>query len=602
MTGYNSLELLVCVPLVAGAFCLVLPEGLRALARIMSSLVSLAVFAGCIYLFLHRPAPLQIWSQTILAADNLSAFVALGISFFALVVSIYSLSYSTRHLGRYFGYILVTLASALAAAFAVNFIALLVFWGMVAAMLYLLVNFAGTESAAAAAKKAMIIVGGTDALMIFGIGLIWQMTGSFGISESKIALSTVPAFLAYISLALAGLAKAGAMPFHSWVPDVAEYAPTPVTAYLPASLDKLLGIYLLMRVSLQVFVMNDISNMILLTIGALTIIFAVFFALVQHDMKKLLGYHAVSQVGYMVLGIGTANPIGIAGALFHMLNNAIYKSCLFLSAGNVEHRSGTTDLSKLGAFARYMPLTFAAFFVAALSISGIPPLNGFVSKWMVYQGVITASGMGGKFKILWLVAAMFGSALTVASFMKLIYSVFLGRPDGDFAHIREAGPAMVVPVILLSAICVIFGVGAFMIPLPLFIDPAIGQSVSYSGAWQPVPATFLILAGLAIGAVGYVVLRTAKFRRTDTFVGGGDPEKMGRIDGTEFYNTVTDMGLVGRAVKAEAAGGFDIYYVTSVAVKALSRPLGLLHNGILPTYMVWCLLGMFGMLVYIFMR
>jgi formate hydrogenlyase subunit 3/multisubunit Na+/H+ antiporter MnhD subunit len=448
----------------------------------------------------------------------------------------------------------------------------------------------------------MIIVGGTDALMIFGIGLIWHITGNFAIGASKIMLSNATAFTAYLAIAVSGFAKAGAMPFHSWVPDVAEHGPTPVTAYLPASVDKLLGIYILARASLSIFSMNDAANLILLVVGSVTVIFAVLFALVQHDMKKLLGYHAVSQVGYMVLGIGTANPIGIAGALFHMANNAIYKSCLFLSAGNVEQRTGTTDLSKLGALAGHMPLTFAAFLIAALSISGIPPLNGFVSKWMVYQGIISSSGIGGKFRIVWLVAVMFGSALTIASFMKLIHAVFLGRSGGDFAGIKESGVTMTLPVLTLASLCVIFGIGAFVLPLPLFIMPAVGVEAAYSGTWQPIPAAILMLAGILLGAVGYLSFRTAKFRQTDTFVGGGDPDSMGRIDGTDFYNTVTDIKILGLAVKSEAHGRFDAYSISSNAVKALSRPLNFLHNGILPTYMVWCLLGVLGIMIFLFLR
>lgn len=596
------MELAVGLPLLAGLFCLILPDRFKDLARIVSLLVSMAAFAGSLFLFINKPGPWQLGSNVVLASDSMSSFIAVGIAFFALTVSVYSLTYSTRSPGRYFGYILITLGSALGAAFSVNFIALLVFWGIVAAMLYLLVNIAGTDGSSRAAKKSLIIVGGTDALMMFGIGLIWHITGSFEIGASRIGLSTATAFSAYLAIAAAGLAKAGAMPFHSWVPEVAEYAPTPVAAYLPASVDKLLGIYLLMRASLTIFTMNDAANLILLIAGTVTIVFAVLFALMQHDMKKLLGYHAVSQVGYMVLGIGAANPIAMAGALFHMLNNSLYKSCLFLSAGNVEHRTAETDLSKLGGLAKYMPVTFAAFLVASLSISGIPPFNGFVSKWMLYQGVIVSEGLGGKFKILWLVAAMFGSALTIASFMKLIYAVFLGRPGGGFARIKEAGLSMTMPVIILASICVVFGVGAFVLPLPFLIIPAIGSGISYTGVWQPVPAAILILAGLAIGAGGYLLLMAAKFRRTDTFVGGGDPEAMGRIDGTEFYNTVADMKIVAGIVKNEEAGKFDIYAVSSAILKAMARPLNFLHNGVLPTYMVWCLLGAMGILIFIFSR
>ena len=123
-------------------------------------------------------------------------------------------------------------------------------------------------------------------------------------------------------------------------------------------------------------------------VGAVTILLAVVMALVQKDYKRLLSYHAISQVGYMVLGIGTALPIGIIGGLFHMINHAMYKSCLFLTGGAVEKQAGTTDLDKLGGLARKMPVTFVCFFIAAASISGVPPFNGFFSKELVYDAAL----------------------------------------------------------------------------------------------------------------------------------------------------------------------------------------------------------------------
>ncbi len=123
-------------------------------------------------------------------------------------------------------------------------------------------------------------------------------------------------------------------------------------------------------------------------IGAATILFAVMMALIQKDFKKLLSYHAISQVGYMILGIGTGLPAGIVGGLFHMINHAMYKSCLFLTGGSVEKQAGTTDLKKLGGIGRLMPVTFICFIIAAAAISGVPPLNGFFSKELVYDGAL----------------------------------------------------------------------------------------------------------------------------------------------------------------------------------------------------------------------
>ncbi len=159
----------------------------------------------------------------------------------------------------------------------------------------------------------------------------------------------------------------------------------------------------------------------MMTIGAVTIVLAVFMALIQKDFKKLLSFHAISQVGYMVLGIGTGIPIGIAGGLFHMINHAMYKCGLFLSAGSVEHRTGTTELKKLGGSGKEMPLTAFGFSVCALAISGVWPLNGFVSKEMVFHGAIETG------YIVFAIAAWVGAIFTFASFLKAGHSVFFGE-------------------------------------------------------------------------------------------------------------------------------------------------------------------------------
>ena len=147
-------------------------------------------------------------------------------------------------------------------------------------------------------------------------------------------------------------------------------------------------------------------SLVLAAIGAATILIAVMVAMVQHNLKKLLSYHAISQVGYMVLGIATGTPVGIAGGLFHMLNHAIYKCCLFLCGGAAEQAAGTPELDRMGGLGKKMPITFITCLVAALSISGIPLFNGFVSKWMVYQGVINMGSdqgiMAAKLWPVWL--------------------------------------------------------------------------------------------------------------------------------------------------------------------------------------------------------
>ena len=541
--------------------------------------------------------------------DNLSNFVGIFAGIFSLLIILYSFRFMQGRKGliRYYSYIILTLAASLGAVFSNHLILFLVFWGFLGLLLYLLIGFGEKKRTSSTAKKTLIIIGGADALMLLGVALVMWISGTFQMDKINISLNSKFAIWAYLCLATGAFAKAGLMPLHTWIPDTAEDAPTPVTAYLPASLDKLLGIYFLTRISLDMFEMNAAMNTVLMALGSFTIVAAVMMALIQHDLKRLLGYHAVSQVGYMVLGIGTANPIGIAGGLFHMLNNAIYKSCLFLSGGAVEKRTGTTNLERLGGFAKIMPISFLAFLVSSLAISGVPPFNGFVSKWMIYQGIIEQGKSGGYLWVIWLVAALFGSALTLASFMKLVHTVFLGQPSDETKILNqragEVGPTMWIPSVFLAALCVIFGVFAYRIPLKMFILPSIGQEVVFSGIWNANLATALILAGIIIGIIIYLLGTIAKTRETEIFVGGEvlrEHPRM-RVSGTEFYNTIKDIAILKGIYRLAQRKAFDPYEIGAKMTFGFNRALRYIHNGVLPTYLAWCLLGM-GILFLIFLR
>jgi len=542
--------------------------------------------------------------------DSFNAFIILAIALFSVLTLLYSWRFMQGRgaLAQYYLYIILTIVAAIAAALSNNLILLLVFWGFLGLTLYLLINM-GAGDASLVAKKTFIIIGGSDALMLLGIGIVYYLSGSLQMDKISLRLDNGLAIFAYICIAIACFAKAGAMPFHSWVPDCAQSAPVPVVAFLPASLDKLLGIYLLARISLGLFAMNNAMSIFLMIIGAFTIIAAVMMALIQHNAKRLLGYHAVSQVGYMILGIGTGNPIGVAGGLFHMLNNSIYKSCLFLTSGNVESHTKTSELDKLGGLARIMPLTYISALVASISISGIPPFNGFVSKWMIYQGIITQLGVSGfglrLTCILSLAAAMFGSALTLASFMKLIHATFLGQ---SYVHHRqptrhEVSWAMWLPCIILAALCAIFGIFANEIPLRYFIVPAIGQ-IAFIGTWYAGLSALLIIIGLALGLVFFKFSGLKPALRHDVSFTGGEPVALepqeSRVTGTEFYNTVRELGILKSIYKKAEMGLFDIYEQGKNITFGISKILQYLHNGVLPTYLVWMLLGTLALFIILF--
>ncbi|MFC1709805.1 NADH-quinone oxidoreductase subunit L [Candidatus Omnitrophota bacterium] len=589
--------LALALPFVSGLISFIIPRNIKKLPTMLALVSSALTLIFCIKIFAYKPISTDFGGACYLIADNLSAFIALFIGLFGLIVVMYSSSFmeGREDLNKYYAYVLWTIAASIGVVISNHLVLLLSFWGILGITLYLLIAM-GSEGAEASAKKTFIIIGGSDALLLLGIAILWKIAPSLQMSGLHIALNTKLAVASFICFALAAFAKAGAMPLHTWIPDSAETAPTPVMAFLPASLDKLLGIYLLFRVSVDIFKIepNTGISLFLIIVGSITIIAAVMMALVQHNLKKLLSYHAVSQVGYMVLGIGTANPIGIAGGLFHMLNNAIYKSCLFLSAGNVEHSTGTNDLGKLGGLAKLMPVSFITFLIASFSISGIPPFNGFVSKWMVYQGIIEMGKAGSKLWPLWLTAAMFGSALTLASFMKLIHAIFLGQPaNKKVSQAKEAPMAMTITVSILAGLCIVFGIFAMQIPIRLFISASMQEPFSFSGVWDPSLATILILVGLAIGFVIYF-LGTLKSREVSQFIGGEELEANTQMkpSGVEFYNTVGEIPFLKFMYKRAEQKLFDIYEQGKNLTLAVNSFFRYLHNGILPTYCVWVLIGM----------
>jgi NADH:ubiquinone oxidoreductase subunit 5 (subunit L)/multisubunit Na+/H+ antiporter MnhA subunit len=225
--------------------------------------------------------------------------------------------------------------------------------------------------------------------------------------------------------------------------------------------------------------------------------------LIQKDMKRLLSFHAISQVGYMTLGIGTALPVGIIGGLFHMINHVIYKCCLFLTAGSVEKQVGTTNLGQFGGLGRFMPITAICFIVAALSISGVPPFNGFFSKELVFDAALE-SGM------IFYIAALVGAFLTAASFLKLGHSAFFGKakmPEGiNEKNVVEAPGAMLLPMILLAALCVFFGLGN-AVPLS-FIQPLLGDSLAgadFSGWPHSMTLVLISVAVLLLAALNHYI-------------------------------------------------------------------------------------------------
>jgi len=537
----------------------------------------------------------------LLVAKPLGAFILMFAAGFGVLITLYSLRSmaQAKRLNEYYGAILLTIGGSAGILLSNHLIFLLIFWEIVTASLYLLISTGGKHSKFAA-TKSFAMIGASDGALLLGIAMLWVHCGTLVISDISVATVSAAPVVAFLLLLTAAITKAGAMPLHTWLPDRGEYAHQSVMAILPAAIDKLLGIYLLVVIVREVFILQGgFLGILLAFIGSVTIIVAVMVAMVQHNLKRLLSYHAISQVGYMILGIATMTPIGIAGGVFHMLNHAIYKCCLFLCGGAVEQAAGTAELERLGGLGKKMPFTFATCLIAALSISGIPPLNGFVSKWMVYQGVIqmgTAENASGGATLwpIWLTAAMFGSALTLASFVKIIHSMFLSRRPSELDDVKEVSPSMIAPMVVLAGLCVFFGV-FYLVPLKLFIYPALGiiEPAAMLGTWDSVLATVLIIVGIVLGLVILLAgLVARKVRVVPTWVGGEvrhNDEMI--IPGTHFYKTVSAMGGLKQFYNQQEKGTFDPYNKAGGIGTGISNLLKWLHCGLLPMYLTWVTLG-----------
>jgi len=605
----NVLFITVMLPLAVGFVLLFLPNRTRRASRIVTLVVSGLTFVLGIWIFAARPegcsqSVLEIGRfklELLLDAQPLGAFMLMFAMAFGLLIVLYSLKSmaGTAHSNIYYGSVLITIGGSAGILLSGHLLFLLIFWEIVTVSLYLLITTGGRNSNFAA-TKSFAMIGASDAAFMLGVFMVWMLSGkTFVVSDISVATNSALPIIAFLLLLTAAITKAGALPMHTWVPTAGEFAPASVMALLPAAIDKLLGIYLLVIIVRQLFVVEPgVLSVVLALIGSATIIIAVMIAMVQHNLKKLLSYHAVSQVGYMILGIATMTPVGIAGGVFHMLNNAIYKCCLFLCGGAAERQAGTAELDRLGGLGKKMPITFITCLIAALSISGVPPFNGFVSKWMVYQGVIKMgqeqAGAGAGLWWLWLVAAMFGSALTLASFVKVIHSVFLSRLPDNLKEAKEVPATMTAPMIVLSALCVFFGI-FYHVPLKLFIYPALGiTGTPIFGTWASGLATILIITGILLGlGILFVGLLGRNVRVVPTWTCGEvqSNEQM-RIPGTGFYKTVSSMGGLKQLYDAQEKGYFDLYNQSSRVGMAFTNLLRWLHCGVLPIYLTWVTVGL----------
>ena len=627
----NPLVQPIAIALVAGAVLYVLSRWSAPACRVVALAAGVWVLISAIGLLRLPAGESAKWDWLTLtkgltitahlAVTQLGTLVVIASAAFAVLIAVYSFRAMAGNYweGRFYAFVIWALGGACIVGLAGNLVVLLVGWELVTLMLFLLVN-QGRDDAPAGAAKAYGVLGFSDGCLLLAIALLAANGGSarlaFPDKPFDIGAMGPTGYVVYVLILVAALAKAGAIPLHTWIPAIAKDAPAPVMAYLPAALDKLLGIYLLALLSLRMFQPDWALKVVMMVVGAVTILGAVLMAMMQHNLKRLLSFHAVSQVGYMVLGIGTGTAIGIIGGLFHMLNHAIYKCNLFLMSGTVGRASGTDEIEDMGGLAKALPITFVCGLISALAISGVPPLNGFASKWLVYQGTLQTADTNQGLAVALVTVAVFGSALTLASFVKVIYAGFLSpAPRGTEKQRSGAKESffLAAPMVVLAAACVLFGLAPQLAVNHIFAPAVAGASeeivadgagiTTELGFWGPSQATGLIVIGLLIGLVFlWISMAGRKVRVVRPFLAGEVPapdDDRFRVPGTHFYKTIGESPLVGPLLEHGERGAMDPYHWVARYGRRLVEILRAQHTGLISLYAAWCIVGLAATLIYL---
>jgi multicomponent Na+:H+ antiporter subunit D len=503
--------LLIAVPLLA-AFVMPLVGGAGRVARnawvllgaLATSAVGLAlawkVLATGTVLYVfgaaapHVALPMDsggIPIRIIFQVDALSALMVVIASLSSLGITIYSLAAESKQSGleTFYAMLFLLVAGVLGMVSTGDLFNFFVFLEISSLAGAALVAYRVDKGVAVEAGLKYALLSTLGALAVLtAIGILIGQYNALNLATlaSRMQFTTLDK-LALVLLAVPLAMKCGAVPMHFWTPDAYTTAPSSVTAFLVVSSQaSLYGLFRILFTLYGPLLSWATFGWFLIVLGVLSMFVGVTMAIPQKDVKRLMAYHAVSQTGYMLLGVGVGLAVlgnadalakygktAMAGGLFHIINHAMYKGLLFLTAGAVFYRAGTRNLNKLGGLGHDMPWTMVCFMIGALAIAGVPPFNGFASKLLIYESVF-------RFSPFLSIIAMIVSILTLASFVKVFHSMFLGPRRAEFAAVREVPAPMLAGMALLA----VFVVAAGLAPQPFIdrlIQPAVEALVDRAG-------------------------------------------------------------------------------------------------------------------------
>ncbi len=534
------------------------------------------------------------------AVDGMSAFMGLIMVTVSLAAVIYSLAFVKKYTGnaKFFALMLLVLAANIGMVFTGDLFNLFVWFEVSSIALCGLTVFRSERGEAfEGAAKYLIYSTVAGLILLFSIGLLYGQYGHLNIKFLSEAIGGNAELLMVDKVALGLMMtvfalKAGAVPMHMATPDAYSEAPAPVTAIFVTASQA--GLYAMFRMVFTLYGSNihltidllHAAGWIVIILGVVSMFVGVTMALVQKDIKRLMAYHAISQTGYMLLGVGVGMAVyatggfdefgrtAMTGGIFHIFNHAMYKGLLFLTAGAIIYKAGTRDLNKMGGLGRDMKLTAMFFIIGALAISGIPPMNGFASKLLIYESVFKFNPVIGAI-------AMLVSLLTLASFVKVFYSAFMGPRMKGMAR-GEVPASMLIGMAVLAGIIIVFSFAPSLVVRSL-VDPAVnaltgdGGTTSTSltlytgqGAWNAV-----VFMGAMISATIIAVMIRGFFGKK-----GMTPKG----EGKKPYLFGNPTEIDGRPI---VVPGSNLYWGFTKALDRYYKPVEKFHSGIINEYVFW---------------
>ncbi|HIQ60631.1 MAG TPA: hypothetical protein IAD31_03425 [Candidatus Enterenecus faecium] len=540
----NNFPILAIMSLFLGAFISSLVGRRNAKVRntvvFLSMLVSLVLILALIKpvllegqvinYWLGNWEPVEGWAiGNSLEVDALSLFFALIVVVAVFVSGVYSFFYMSHDdsLVNYYTLFLMLSGSVLGLVLSGDLFNMFVMIEIMTFTAVALTAFRNHyEGALEGAFKYLVVGSLGSTSVLIGIALLYSQLHTLNLAQIAALLPTAssPVILIAFAFLFVGFgSKAFLFPFHPLAADAHAVAPASISLMISGVLTKC-GVYGIIRLCYCLYQNMDqpFVQYFVTGVGVISMFVCVTMAFNQHNFKRLLAFHSISQVGYVITVIGLGSALGMSAGLFHAMNHTIFKGLLFLTAGAVQHATGSLDLDELGGLSKKMPGTCALFLIGAASISGLPPFNGFASKWMIYQATFQKAGETGNFFfVVVCVAALITSVLTLASFIKVAQSVFFGQLNPKFAHTREVSLGMRIPMWILAALCILPGLFPDQVQQWLltpatqaatnasgYIDAAMGtgyaaahgvesslvSGFSLSGAWQPVMWLLLLIS------------------------------------------------------------------------------------------------------------